>query len=474
MILQRDEKGRFQILPVWYLSPCSCRLWTLRNAPYMKRKFHSSTCIRSVSVLFAPLCYLSRSCSLSMGRGYFSLQSKIQNPKSKIILFLALTLFSASQAFALEAEVKPYCGSPMIHVDGKPISPLTFFGWESGIRRAYRREPDHGVAGIQHHRQSPSKIPTAPAASTSAWAARDRAPCGWTTSACIRAKRPPTRRRTGRAAATSRAPARTLNASGISSRPPEPKRPGLWTPTTKASGNQSLRVDITSAGTDHMHLHWYQTGYSVKAMQKYTYSLWMKADKPRTVDFMMLHINDPWTIYPAETAAGSPYVQQVRLARDAGVHIYSFGIADAVAEPGQRARLWRGRSPHRDHASAGPAGAAPARFGMPPPEWWLAQHPDDRMLFDDGKTVSMSMASEAWRAEMQVASARARPPLRVQVRRSHARLPPVRPAHRRMVLRALLGTAPFRFLAGHERRFPQVGAGAIRHSRRPAQGVERA
>ena len=41
------------------------------------------------------------------------------------------------------------------------------------------------------------------------------------------------------------------------------------------------------------------------------------------------------------------------------------------------------------------------RFGMAPPESWLAQHPGDRLLFDDGQTVSMSMASEAWRTEMQ-------------------------------------------------------------------------
>ena len=35
------------------------------------------------------------------------------------------------------------------------------------------------------------------------------------------------------------------------------------------------------------------------------------------------------------------------------------------------------------------------RFGMAPPAWWLDQHPDARMLFDDGKTEGFSMASQA-------------------------------------------------------------------------------
>ena len=87
---------------------------------------------------------------------------------------------------------------------------------------------------------------------------------------------------------------------------PEAKAEWFLDSTTKVDGQQSLRIDIAQSGTDHMHLHWYQTGYSVQAMQKYTYSLWMKADKPRVVDFMMLHINDPWTIYPAESTAVSP------------------------------------------------------------------------------------------------------------------------------------------------------------------------
>jgi len=68
-----------------------------------------------------------------------------------------------------------------------------------------------------------------------------------------------------------------------------------------------------------MHLHFYQSGYSVEKGRRYTYSLWMKADQPRDIDFMALHIGPPWTIYSAES---SVYGQQVQLARDAGVHIY--------------------------------------------------------------------------------------------------------------------------------------------------------
>jgi hypothetical protein len=310
------------------------------------------------------------------------------------------SLFIRPRAFALDAEVKPYCGSPMIHVDGKPISPLTFFGWESGIGgptavnlttewqefsiTVVALEDTDGASGI-HFRMGGEGPGTVWVDNIQVYSGEKVTSPGenWARGGDFEGTREEVERewhffKTAQAEAT-------------------------WTldPTTKVSGRQSLRVDITSAGTDHMHLHWYQTGYSVKAMQKYTYSLWMKADKLRMVDFMMLHINDPWTIYPAEAASGSPYVQQVRLARNAGVHIYSFSIGMPWPEPGKHPEFGEVDRCIETTIGQDPQALLLPRFGMAPPDWWLAQHPDDRMLFDDGQTVSMSVASEAWRAEMQ-------------------------------------------------------------------------
>ncbi|MGQ9730201.1 MAG: beta-galactosidase, partial [Candidatus Zipacnadales bacterium] len=46
-----------------------------------------------------------------------------------------------------------------------------------------------------------------------------------------------------------------------------------------------------------------------------------------------------------------------------------------------------------------PQGYLLPRFGCAPPAWWLEAHPDEVMLFSDGKTQSMSMASELWLQE---------------------------------------------------------------------------
>lgn len=301
---------------------------------------------------------------------------------------------------AFEAEVKWYQGSPMIHVDGKPISPLTFFGWESGSVDAVdvslttewkeytitviSPEDTDKASGV-HFRMGGEGPGTVWVDNVRVYAGEPVSSPGenWARNGDFEGRREDVEREWNFFKKEGAAATWTLDTA------------------TKVSGSQSLRVDITEAGADHMFLHWYQTGYSVKKDQKYTYSLWMKADKPRTVDFMMLHIGTPWTIYPAQNAGGSPYTQQVRLARDAGVHIYSFGIPMPWPEAGKEPDFSEVdrciESTIREDSKA----LLLPRFGMAPPGWWFEQHPDDRMLFDDGQTGSMSMASEAWRADMQ-------------------------------------------------------------------------
>ena len=320
--------------------------------------------------------------------------------RTTMIAVFLFTLPLCPPAFGLEAAVRTIDGSPMIVVDGKPVSPLMFFGWESAITgptavtlstewqefsiTVMALEDTHGDSGI-HFRMGGEGPGTV-------WVDNIRVYPGEKTDA-------PTENfaRNGDFEGTREDVGRDWNLFQ------RPEAEAAWTldRDTKVSGGQSLRTEITKAGTDHMHLHWIQTGYSVKAMQKYTYSLWMKADRSRVVDFMMLHINAPWTIYPAEGVPASPYVRQVRLARDAGVHLYSFGIGMPWPEPGQEPNFAEVDRTLETTLREDPQALLLPRFGMAPPETWLARHPDDRMLFDDGQTLGMSMASEAWRAEMQ-------------------------------------------------------------------------
>lgn len=316
------------------------------------------------------------------------------------LFLLAAAMIVAVPGQALEVAVKPVHGSPMIHVDGRPVSPLMFFGWESPfggptcveLTTEWREysitvvspEDTNGASGI-HFRMGGEGPGTVWVDDVRVYPGEkaDPPPENWVRSGDFEGAHEEVER-DWHFYQTAGAEAAWALDTG-----------------TKAAGEQSLRIDIAKAGTDHMHLHWYQTGYSVKRAEKYTYSLWMKADKPRTVDFMMLHIDDPWTIYPAEIAPGTPYVQQLRLARDAGVHIYSFGIPMPWPKPGEEPDFTEVDRCMEATLREDSAALMLPRFGMMPPGWWLEQHPDDRLLFDDGKTVSVSVASEAWRADMQ-------------------------------------------------------------------------
>ena len=96
----------------------------------------------------------------------------------------------------------------------------------------------------------------------------------------------------------------------------------------------------------------------------------------------------------------SQYIQQVKLASHAGVHIYSFGISMPWPRPGEALNFSRADQAIEMTLACDPWGLLVPRFDVGPPEWWLGLHPEDRMLFDDGKTEGWSMASETWRQEM--------------------------------------------------------------------------
>jgi beta-galactosidase len=96
----------------------------------------------------------------------------------------------------------------------------------------------------------------------------------------------------------------------------------------------------------------------------------------------------------------SQYVQQVKLARDAGVHIYSFGVSMPWPKPGEAPDFSQADQAVELTLGCDPWGLLMPRFDVGPPEWWLELHPEDRMLFDDGKTEGWSVASETWRQDM--------------------------------------------------------------------------
>lgn len=167
--------------------------------------------------------------------------------------------------------------------------------------------------------------------------------------------------------------------------------------TTRVSGDQSCRIVIRSAGTSPMHAHFYQTGMTVVEGQTYTYSLWLKSNDERTVEFFALRQGEPWTIYGPDST--EQYDSQVRLAASAGVHIYSFGIGLPWPKPGEHPRWSVVDRPIEATLRNDPQGLLIPRFGCNPPQWWLDEHPDEALLFSDGQKRAQSMASELWLEE---------------------------------------------------------------------------
>ena len=312
---------------------------------------------------------------------------------------LALLILVPTSVFALEVQLKDHLGSPTIMVNGKPTSPLVFFGWAGGSGRPT-------PARIDPQWQEYSVTFEAPENDTGAGIHFRLGGDGPGTVWVDNVRLYPGRKvgapqnnmvRNGDFEITRDAFAKDWSWFHAD----YAKVDADWTldDTTAVTGKQSLRVNIRNAGENTMHLHFWQVGYTLKKGQTYTYSLWMKSDKPRNVDFMCLHIDEPWTIYSGATSA---YVQQVQLAAAAGVHIHSFGIDMPWPEPGKQPDFSGVDRMLQQTIDTDPQALCIPRFGMEPPESWLQAHPGHRELFDDGKTEGVCVASEPWRAEMQV------------------------------------------------------------------------
>jgi len=163
-------------------------------------------------------------------------------------------------------------------------------------------------------------------------------------------------------------------------------------------GTQSCKVVIENPGQATWHVHFYQTGLSVAKGKRYTFSLWLKADRARQAEIQVLHHGPPWRIYSGK--ADSPMERQVRLAASAGVHMHSFGIGMPWPRPGEEPDFSRVDEALELVIEADPEALLLPRFGMDPPAWWYDEHPDEALHFDDGRRGPVCVASDLWRTQM--------------------------------------------------------------------------
>ncbi len=62
-------------------------------------------------------------------------------------------------------------------------------------------------------------------------------------------------------------------------------------------GKKVAYIKISKAGDAIWHIQFYQQPFTLEKGTTYTYNLWAKSEKPRTIRMRIIHQGDPWTEY---------------------------------------------------------------------------------------------------------------------------------------------------------------------------------
>lgn len=63
------------------------------------------------------------------------------------------------------------------------------------------------------------------------------------------------------------------------------------------AGKKAVYVKISKAGGAIWHIQFYQQPFTLEKGTTYTFNLWAKSEKPRTIRMRIIHQGDPWTEY---------------------------------------------------------------------------------------------------------------------------------------------------------------------------------
>ncbi len=167
-----------------------------------------------------------------------------------------------------------------------------------------------------------------------------------------------------------------------------------------ASGRACLRVDVENAGSAAWRVHLYQGGHKIESGKTYVFRMKLRADRQRRLNLKVVRQGPPWTVY-----GGQPPViaSEVRLSRDAGFHIRSFGMTIPWPRGGQPPDYSAVDTQMRMHLAIDPAALVVPRVHTDAPKWWKEEHADHVMLYDYGRRRMVSVASEPWRRDAEAA-----------------------------------------------------------------------
>ncbi len=170
-----------------------------------------------------------------------------------------------------------------------------------------------------------------------------------------------------------------------------------------ASGRRSLHAEIQQTCDTWWYIHFYLGGCRIQKDHTYTVEVSLRADPPRTVELHAMHQGPPWTGYV--TAVDPIYLNQVRLAAQAGVHHHqlAYPVFEVVPYPAGEApvsyyNLDRGI---RETIAVDPQAIITLRIFVGAPDWWRSAHPDECITYEDGSRADESPSSQLWLDELR-------------------------------------------------------------------------
>ncbi len=296
---------------------------------------------------------------------------------------LILMLMAVSTSAEVTVRVRPTRGGPQIHVNGKPVSPRFFFGLpgsgtstvdENWTQHAFEFTPgaEIATAGTLHFRfgQLAGEIWLADVRIVDAETGRDVMSPG------------------------SFAATQTFNEVW-----------NLWPPGGQNTVGQvdvthgAVHVKLSSPPTGRwpdFHLHSHRS-LSFSADRKYRVTFRARATPKRPIRPAVYQVINGE--YLNIGGPPGPLLEQVALARDAGVNFVSFSAPNCWSPP-EQPQDWRPLDTLcRQIIAANPKALLVPRVSGYAPDWWLLQHPEARMVYDTNQPgVFASISHRPYRA----------------------------------------------------------------------------
>lgn len=167
-----------------------------------------------------------------------------------------------------------------------------------------------------------------------------------------------------------------------------------------ASGKACLKVVVENPGTESWHVHLYQSGLRIEQGKTYTFAVRLRSDQQRQLEIQAIHQGPPWTVYGGKS---NDAAKQVELSRDAGFHFRTFGVALPWPKDGEPPDYSDLDRELRAHLVLDPGALLVPRLHTDAPQWWKERHPEDIMLYEDGRHQMVSVASQPWRKDAEQA-----------------------------------------------------------------------